>query len=428
MNRTQVTNQARITASLTTPIKNRMPSVYFSMATSIATEIQNRWREFFKKQYDELRREQIAARPENDSIENAQSKYDELLREHWFKAGCWVCLRWAVPWIHISVADTLVAFRMLSSRDRKNALRRRWRRHLAMHACFPATDPINPNEAANLNATSGVLCAPIPTLRFIETHLNVLDTKFASLLGFLALLATGVGVVLSRQDLDSIKYLRWSVVGVLAIDVLLCLRGSLRVGWGELGATNHPTEAWEEHLRSLVDLLITRTARFRVATMLTAIAVVLVLWFLATATIKIPPTETPHPPLASVGAPTIITFNSGETCSTRPELVRQLESVVARAKTERWRSVLLQASADALSVRADAAFGGNIGIATTRAKCVAGWIVDAGPIEVRIELIDNRDRTQDAKTRGAETDRFVAITGYRYGDAKATSSISGSPH
>ena len=125
-------------------------------------------------------------------------------------------------------------------------------------------------------------------IKFLSDHLDILDRKFGVLLQFQALLGIVVTILLSFKQRENIKLVWFSgsfqwwlyLLGVIGIfwlvGTILCLTGIRRIVWGDMGEavakkdphhTEPPfvTDAEERHVGGLVDEIIERTAKFRLA-------------------------------------------------------------------------------------------------------------------------------------------------------------------
>lgn len=325
-------------------------------------------------------------------------------------------LRLLFPWLYVNVRDLPLASSFIcrlavTINERR---KRQWLRHLAMHAVvFHAASLQNlDREDSTRNAIKPKEC-----LEFIQHHLGVLDHKNSSLLALIALMAAGMGLVISRADLrPQPSFLL--VVGVLIlVDVLLCVRASLRVRWGELGHSADPVESWRLHLDEMIGALITRTARFRVATLLTLVNVLLVAIYLVRAEPVLRDQTSqvmPQAPGALVFQD-VVEFASGEDCGSRA-IRDRLARLAEQATAARWMFVTLESSADAVPVRPQSVYGNNIGVALARADCVRDALEGAGIAgqrpTVTIRLRDASNRTQIARQRGDVRDRVVRVHVY----------------
>jgi hypothetical protein len=123
-------------------------------------------------------------------------------------------------------------------------------------------------------------------------HLSILDTKFSNLLNFNTLLATAVGILVSIRhhggsgDLIFESNLQtWWFRGMIAVGfvtVATCLRGVLRLRWGDDPIQGEPPVKFETELTNkMIVSLVRRSASFRFAAVMTSANLLLLGCFVA---------------------------------------------------------------------------------------------------------------------------------------------------
>lgn len=156
---------------------------------------------------------------------------------------------------------------------------RAWRDHVTTFACIQCR--ILPDGQADPGNRWGDA-----RITFITERLNIVDNKFNSLLIFQGFLATSVIFLLSLVPTAHPIWDSWwlrAAVGLLVLlwfsSTVLCLFGVVgRVVWGNLGGSENDCNAAEqEHVDELIEEVIRRTAKFRVAARLTSWSIWLLL-------------------------------------------------------------------------------------------------------------------------------------------------------
>jgi hypothetical protein len=122
----------------------------------------------------------------------------------------------------------------------------------------------------------------------LVSHLDILDRRFGALLSFQGLLAT-VTVFSLAPFSSTLTTLWWgeaAVLGAIAViwyfDTYHCLRGLGRVIWGDMWAhSNDLVAAEQDQVDRLSESVMMRTARYRTATLLLVLNLLLLaLWLL----------------------------------------------------------------------------------------------------------------------------------------------------
>ena len=255
-------------------------------------------------------------------------------------------------------------------------------------------------------------------INFIAGHLDILDRKFGSLLTFHSLMATIAAVYVVnffQFQRHPVRDLSGSVVLIIfwvlwVFTTLICLSGLSRVKWGELKATVPLRLAEKKQVLSLIRSVIRRTARFRLAVLLTTVEIGLLLGSVWMAYSSVTPdAPTIH---ARIGP-----FTSGVGCSTLPNLDLGIAEAILKIQQSKATKIHIVGSADAMPMGGKLAseFGNNAGLALTRARCVAGWLAGAPGIkdmqvEMSLGIQDATDRSSKALMHGNSEDRFVYLS------------------
>ena len=122
----------------------------------------------------------------------------------------------------------------------------------------------------------------VTRLDYMASALNLLDSKFSSLLQFNGLLlaasALAVQLIVQRPSfrLPALSFgLFWlSLLGGLALWIwtfYLCMRGQAEVLWGDMWEVADPTVAERREVRQMIGATIMRTARMRMAVVMTMV-------------------------------------------------------------------------------------------------------------------------------------------------------------
>jgi hypothetical protein len=173
---------------------------------------------------------------------------------------------------------------LLSERKTKCRLRQ-WMKHARTFVKIDRAGPKEPKELKQPEVQWGS-----ERIEFAFNHLNILDTKFGFLLSMQAFLGAGVGFAVVAFPWDKVPAASgvlafmspwiWSmlILGLTVLwgfNVIFTLIGMSRLVWGDLWENNKDLNAAEEkHVRVLLFRVVKRTARFRVAMVLTGIGVV----------------------------------------------------------------------------------------------------------------------------------------------------------
>lgn len=363
----------------------------------------------------EFEREAIAGRPWDQSRDVAIYAFSKLKAGPLLKIRA--RLRQLFPWLYVNVRDIPLAIRWLSRLTGRSeeARKRQWLRHLAMHSAIFSNEVVDVESSLDGEKETWVLIRPNLCLEFIQHHLGVLDQKNSSLLSLIAILSAGLGLVVARTDVVLHRQLLIATSAALIIDLLLCLRASLRVRWGELGFTGDREIAFRLHVENLIEGLVSRTARFRAATVLTSICVLMVVFLIAGARAKAVPVGAGRPIPGALIFHDTINFEPGGLCTSTVSATR-IGQLVESARRDQWRFVTLEGSADAVPIRRSAAYGNNTGLALARAECVREQLERVGtngqwPI-VTVKVRDAMTRGDDARRSGVQGDRVVRIMVY----------------
>ncbi len=372
--------------------------------------------------FKEFEREAVAGRPWRQSQGEARVAFASARRSPWLRVRA--RLRQLVPWLYVTIRDVPLAFRTCSllgvTAQMEQRRKRQWLRHLAMHSVtFNGVDA--GGRSLDTEEDAWALIKPSAADAFIQHHLGVLDQKNSSLLSLIAIVAAGVGLVVSRTDIEQQPTLLTVTGATILLDLLLCVRASLRVRWGELGHTTRASTAFRLQIEHLIDGLVSRTARFRAATLLTLICVCLVAWYIAGSKVPVP-ADGRRIPGALVFQETV-SFEPGGLC-TSPSASSQIARLSGLAQANHWQFVTLEGSADAIPMRHRAAYGNNIGLALARANCVREELERVGqrgqwPM-VTVTVRDATNRGDAARRSGDPADRVVQVLVYEATQETAT--------
>jgi len=376
------------------------------------------------KYLKEYEREAVAGRPWGQSLQTAHIEFSRTQKHFVFRMQA--RLRQFLPWLYVNFRDVPLALRWLSpwSGKMEETRKRQWLRHLAMHSAIFASAPAG-EASLKTEADAWALIKPKECLEFIQHHLGVLDQKSGSLLALISILAAGLGLVVTRPDLELQPQLLQLTGVFLVFDLLLCLRASLRVRWGELGFSGKRDVSFRLHIENLIEGLVSRTARFRAATLLTSICVLMVVALIAGAQPKKPARPDSRRIAGALIFQDTIKFETGGLCGT-PITSAHIDRIARLASVNRWQFLTLEGAADAVPIHRSASYGNNVGLALARVECVREGIERLRPngsrLEITIKTRDAINRTDVARRLGNEDDRVVRVTAF-----EATEQ-SGAPH
>jgi hypothetical protein len=111
-------------------------------------------------------------------------------------------------------------------------------------------------------------------------------------------------------------------------------------------------------------------------------------------------------------------FAPGETCATTEGLESQVTQIVQQlSPTPRRLLFVGVADRRPVSGKVQDSFGNNVGIALSRARCVAGWVserlawdLQSAPVDIRVR--DASIRSPSTRATGAPEDRLVEVFAY----------------
>ena len=247
-------------------------------------------------------------------------------------------------------------------------------------------------------------------IRFVAGHLDILDRKFGILLTFQGFMATIAGLYLSvafPHPIQSLSPLFIAFGCAWCITAIFCLAGMVWLKWGDLGTASSPVDAEAEQINTLIGVVVKRTAMFRISVGFTVITIVL----LAVAVISSRPASATVEVVTSLNR--IGPFPEGVACNTDPNLQATIEKTISNIRFDKIKRLYIAGGADVTPIGKSLSnvYVTNIGLAQSRARCVAGWITDLlNPRDIHLEMILSVQESKERTVAGKENDRYVYVS------------------